>query len=114
MSAHPERDVGQAQLATFADQFLSRDGVDWGAMFGSTGLRVRGKVFAVVTYAGDLMVKVPQARAAALSDAGAVSPVVMAGRAIREWVSMPIGAGVDAWHALVEEAHGYLDSITPR
>ena len=37
----------------------------------------------------------------------------MAGRTMREWVSMPRSAGVDAWRALVEEAHAYLDEITP-
>lgn len=113
MSGHPERAAGRAQLDEFADEFLARNGVDWGAMFGSTGLRVRGKVFALADYAGDLMVKVPQARAAELIATGGVSPIVMAGRTMREWVTMPLAAGVEAWRALVEEAYAYVESITP-
>jgi hypothetical protein len=107
------RDVAHDLLEDIAPPFLSRPGVDWGPMFGSTGLRVRGKVFAVATHSGALMVKVPQARAAQLRDTGTVSPVVMAGRTMREWVSMPVAAGAQAWCALVEEAYSYLDSITP-
>ena len=46
-----------------AEGYLSRDGVDIGPMFGSEGLRIRGKVFAFVGYRGSLVVKVPEARA---------------------------------------------------
>ncbi|MCU1690876.1 MAG: hypothetical protein JWN61_1221 [Pseudonocardiales bacterium] len=114
MSGRPDRAAGRAQLDEFADVFLARDGVDWGPMFGSTGLRVRSKVFALSTYAGELMVKIPEARARELAEAGSVAPVEMAGRTMREWVSMPISAGVDAWRALVHEAYAYVDAITPR
>lgn len=112
MSVPSGRDAAHYLLEDIAAPFLNRPGVDWGPMFASTGLRVRGKVFAVATHSGALMVKVPQARAAALIADGSADPVVMAGRTMREWVSMPVAAGVDAWRALVEEAYGYLDSIT--
>ena len=113
MTGHPAREAGRAQLDEVADEFLARDGVDWGAMFGSTGLRVRGKVFALATFDGDLMVKVPAARAAELAAAGAATPVSMAGRTMREWVAMPLAAGPSAWRALIDEAHAYVDAITP-
>ncbi len=110
----PRRAAGRAQLDEFAEQFLARPDVDWGAMFGSVGLRVRGKVFALADFDGDLMVKIPADRVAELSAAGAVAPVEMAGRTMREWVTMPIEAGADAWRDLTAEAHAYVDRITPR
>ena len=39
-----------------ADGYLERTGVDIGPMFGSEGLRIRGKVFAFVSYRGALVV----------------------------------------------------------
>lgn len=113
MTTHRGREAGRAQLEEFADDFLARDGVDWGAMFGSTGLRVRSKVFALADYDGNLMVKVPATRASELIAAGAAAPIVMAGRTMREWVTMPLSAGVDAWRALADEAFAYVGSITP-
>ncbi|MES2171463.1 MAG: TfoX/Sxy family protein [Actinomycetota bacterium] len=83
-------------------------------MFGSTGLCVRGKVFAVVDSAGDLMVKIPESRTNELIAAGVVTRMVMRDREMREWVTMPVGAGIDRWHELAGEAYAYLDEITPR
>jgi hypothetical protein len=87
---------------------------DWGAIFGSTGLRVRSRVFAVANDAGDLMVKISERRAGELISEGAVTGMIMHGREMREWVTMPIEAGADNWRELVGEAHAYLDQITPR
>jgi TfoX/Sxy family transcriptional regulator of competence genes len=108
------RAAGKAMLDDIAPRYLARPDVDWGAMFGSVGLRVRGKVFAVATYDGDLMVKIPAERVAQRVADGSVTAVEMAGRTMREWVSMPISAGEGAWQELLDEAHAYLDEITPR
>jgi hypothetical protein len=72
---------------------------------------VRGKIFAVVNSAGNLMVKVPEQRADALEADGTATRMVMRGRVMREWVEMPPERGEAAWEALLEEAYAYLDEI---
>jgi TfoX/Sxy family transcriptional regulator of competence genes len=108
------REAAQALLDQVAPEFLEKPEVDWGPMFGSTGLRVRGKVFAVANRAGELMVKLPEKRADELVDDGTVRRAVMREREMREWVTIPLDAGADGWRELVGEAYAYLDQITPR
>ena len=101
-------------LARLAEPYLARAGVSWGRMFSSTGLRVRGKIFAVVNHSANLMVKVPESRADELDTSGAAPRMVMRDREMREWVEMPLPAGEDAWRDLLAEAFAYVDEITPR
>ena len=108
------RAAAHERLEGLADPFLARADVDWGRMFGTIGLRVRRKVFAVAVQSGGLMVKVPEARADERIAAGEVERMVMAGRSIREWVVAPAEAPDALWVDLLEEAHAYLDAITPR
>jgi TfoX/Sxy family transcriptional regulator of competence genes len=103
----------QERLDVFAADYLARPDVDWGRMFGTIGLRVRGKIFAVAVHTGGLMVKIPEARADARIAAGEVERMVMRGREMREWVVAPLDAPDDVWASLLEEAHAYLDEITP-
>jgi TfoX/Sxy family transcriptional regulator of competence genes len=105
---------GDARLDAIADELLRKPDVDWGRMFSTIGLRVRGKVFGLVNHGGSLMVKIPEARADELISQGAVARMVMAGRSMREWVEMPYGAGEDAWRELLGEAYTYLDRITDK
>lgn len=111
---HAEHAAAQARLEGLAEPYLARPGVDWGRMFGTIGLRVRGKVFAVAVHDGGLMVKIPAARAAERMAAGEVRRMVMAGREMREWVVAALDAPDALWTSLLEEAHAYLDAITPR
>jgi TfoX/Sxy family transcriptional regulator of competence genes len=104
----------QERLDGFAGDYLARPGVDWGRMFGTVGLRVRGKIFAVAVHTGGLMVKIPEARADERIAAGDVTRMVMRGREMREWVVAPHDASDAVWGSLLEEAHAYLDEITPR
>lgn len=103
----------QERLEGFADDYLARPGVDWGRMFGTVGLRVRGKIFAVAVHTGGLMVKIPEARADDRIAAGEVERMVMRGREMREWVVAPLDAPDAVWTSLLEEAYAYLDEITP-
>lgn len=105
---------GQARLDGLAADHLTRPGVDWGRMFGSIGLRVRGKVYAVAVHDDGLMVKIPETRADARVAAGEVTRMVMRGREMREWVVAPLDAPDELWISLLDEAHAYLDEITPR
>ena len=111
---HEAVERGDKRLSALAEDYLKRPGVDWGRMFATTGLRVRGKVFGLVDFHGWLMVKVPQARATALVGDGDAERVEMNGRLMREWVRMPFEAGEPAWRALLDEAYRFLDEITPR
>ena len=103
-----------ARLDGLAAEYLARPGVDWGRMFGTIGLRVRGKIFAVAVHSGGLMVKIPEARADERIAAGEVERMVMRGREMREWVVAPLDAPDALWESLLEEAYAYLDEITPR
>ena len=102
-----------AMLERLAKPFLDRDGVTWGRMFSSTGLGIRGKIFAVVNHSGNLMVKVPEVRADELEESGTATRMVMRGREMREWVEMSPDRGDAAWSDLLDEAYAYLDAITP-
>lgn len=101
-------------LEKLAEPYLAKPGVTWGRMFSTTGLSVLGKIFAVVNHSGNLMVKVPEARADALESARTATRMVMRGREMREWVEMTPEQGEAAWQELLAEAYAYVDSITPR
>jgi hypothetical protein len=101
-------------LEKLAEPYLAKPGVTWGRMFSTTGLGVRGKIFAVVNHSGNLMVKVPKARADALESARTATRMVMRGREMREWVEMSPEQGEVAWQELLADAYAYVDSITPR
>ena len=105
---------GDARLAILSEPYLAHSDVDWGRMFSTVGLRVRGKIFGLVNHAGHLMVKIPEARADELVETGTVQRMAMRGREMREWVELDYDAGDAAWASLLAEAHAYLDEITPR
>ena len=93
--------------------YLERAGVDIGPMFGSEGLRIRGKVFAFMGYRDGLIAKLPEARVTALADTGRGERMVMRDRAMREWVFVGDDA-TDLWPDVVAEAFAFVDEITPR
>src|SRR5262245_3722488 len=104
-----ERERAHAIFDPLAEDYLKRDGVDIGAMFGSEGLRIRGKVLG---FAGGLVVKVPEARADEVEASGVASRMEMRGRPAREWLVVPTSSA-DQWEPLMAEAFAYLDEITP-
>ena len=95
-----------------AAHYLELPDVDMGRMFASEGLRIRGKIFSLISFNGDLMLKLPAARTVELVDAGEAERVEMRGRAMREWVFVSVKRS-DLWDPLVGEAFAYLDEITP-
>ncbi|MGD5271776.1 hypothetical protein QT869_22540, partial [Xanthomonas citri pv. citri] len=95
-----------------AAEYLSRPGVDIGPMFGSEGLRIRGKIFAFVGYLSALVVKVPEARAEEIVAAGIAQRMVMREREMREWLLVDRGEH-EHWASLIAEAFAYVDEITP-
>jgi hypothetical protein len=111
-----ERDAakrrGKALFARIAAEYLPHEGVDMGPMFGSEGLRVRGKVFAFIGFDGDLIIKVPADRAAEWAATSGASRMVMNGRELREWLTLPQQESA-TWPHAIAEAYAYLDRITP-
>ena len=90
---------------------LARDGVDIGPMFGSEGLRIRGKVFAFRVKRG-IIAKLPEERVSELDAAGRAERMIMRERAMREWVFVPDAAS-DLWETVIDEAFAFVDRITP-
>jgi hypothetical protein len=79
-------DDADAAFARLAERFVNEPEVESGTGFGSApGLRVRGKIFAMLPH-GELVVKLPAERCAAMVEAGAGRPFVVGRRTMREWV----------------------------
>jgi len=109
-----QRSEGQRALDPLAAGFLQMPGVDRAAMFGSTGLRTHGKVFAFVGTAGELIVKVPADRASELVTDGVATRVRIGRNPAREWIGVPLqapGDNVDLWRDLLVEAHRYVSRL---
>jgi hypothetical protein len=106
--------AGRAVFDPIAAELTAGDDIDLGRMFGTEGLRVRGKVFAFVAHEGTLIAKVSQQRADELAASDGATRMIMRGREMREWVSLPLEAGTASWRALIVEARDFVDAITPR
>lgn len=106
---NPERARAVERLADVGSDLLERADVSMTRMFGSEALAVRGKLFAFASNAGDLVVKLSEQRVDELG----LDNMVMRGRPMREWAVVPFDAGEERWRAILGEAHGFVDAITP-
>jgi hypothetical protein len=104
-----ERADGRARFDELAPEYLARPEVAISRMFGSEALSVRGKMFAFAANDGCLVVKLPEDRIAELQ----LDNMVMRGRPMREWAKVPLGAGLERWRDIADQAHAFVDSITP-
>ena len=95
-------------FARIAEQYQDLPDVTAGTGFGGNpGLRVGGKIFAMLVR-DELVVKLPRDRAEALVSSGSGVPFDPGhGRIMREWVSVPFARKGD-WPDLVAEAFAYL------
>lgn len=104
VSAHEE---AEQRFGSLSDSLLADPGISEGRMFGSQGLKIGGKVFAMLVR-GRLVVKLPAERVAALVAAGAGELFDPGhGRLMKEWITVLPGADVD-WQALALEAKTYV------
>jgi hypothetical protein len=98
----------EERFASIAEmELLTRD-VTGGTGFGrSQGLRISGKIFAMLVN-GELVVKLPKARVEELSTSRVGHPFDPGhGRLMKEWLAVPTKAG-RRWPALVEEAREFV------
>lgn len=85
------------------EAFSGEPGVSTTRMFGSDGLKVGSKTFAMLVK-GRLVVKLTEERARQMCEAGiAIAFDPGHGRKMKQWVSVPADAGVD-WIELSREA----------
>jgi TfoX/Sxy family transcriptional regulator of competence genes len=102
VSAAPED-----RFAALARQFKRRAGVTTGRMFGSEGLKVGDKTFAMLVK-GQLVVKLPAASVEQLIADGAGEPFDPGhGRQMKEWLAVNADADVD-WRLLADEALAFV------
>jgi hypothetical protein len=101
-----------AILDPIAAEYLGLPGVDIGRMFRSEGLRIRGKVFAFVSFQGALALKLAEGRVDELDGEKGIARMVMRDRPMREWVTVS-AEDSERWGPLVAEAFAFVDSITP-
>jgi hypothetical protein len=81
-------------------------GVEEGRAFHAPGLKVGGRIFAMLV-AGELVVKLPAERCAALVQDGAGRPFQSGRRQMREWVAVD-EARADGWPELAAEALAFV------
>jgi len=86
---------------TLAEPLLVAPEVTRSTMMGFPCLRINGDFFASLEHAtGDLIVKLPRDRVAALIEDGDGQPFAPAGRTFREWARFP-DPDSDRWAALL-------------
>jgi TfoX/Sxy family transcriptional regulator of competence genes len=90
-----------------AAKLLNDDAISRKKMFGSTGLSIGGKVFALLVK-GKLVVKLPRQRVEALVLAEIGQPFDPGhGRLMKEWVAIEPAAGGE-WLNLAQEARDFV------
>jgi len=99
----PDPDV---RFAAIARKFRREADVSWGKLFSAYGLKVHGRIFAMVAH-GHLVVKLPKDRVDALVGQGLGERFDPGhGRPMQEWVSLH-GAEPD-WATVIAEAKDFV------
>jgi hypothetical protein len=99
----------EERYAALAEELLATtDATREGRGFGSEALKVRGRIFAMLSR-GRLVVKLPAARVTALVESGDGERFDPRGdgRLMREWLALSRGSGQD-WAGLAREAREFV------
>ena len=106
--------TAEQRYAELVAALLRRPGVTQdGRGFGSSALKVRGRMFATLSSKGAFVVKLPRARVDALVAAGQGRPFEPGpGRMMKEWLELSATSGQD-WAALAEEALTFVAGGAP-
>ena len=99
----------QQRYSEIVTAFLRRSGVtQQGRGFGSSALKVGGKMFATLSSSGALVVKLPRQRVDTLVAAGEGRPFEPGpGRVMQEWLEVGVASDQD-WVSLAEEAMAFV------
>jgi hypothetical protein len=102
----------EPRVARVVDAFANDPQVTYGGRgFGSTGLKVNGKIFAMLSSKGTFVVKLPRGRVEELVRLGKGECFDPGhGRLMKEWVVL--GGGTASWIELAREAHRFVKSGT--
>ncbi len=98
----------KARFAALAESLAGEPGVDFGPGarkgFGSSALKVNGKIFAMVSAADEFVVKLPRARVEELETSGVGRKFDPGhGRLMKEWLALNADA-TRQWPVLAREA----------
>jgi TfoX/Sxy family transcriptional regulator of competence genes len=100
----------EKSFAAVSERLSQEPDVEQGSAFQSPGLKVHGKIFAMLVK-GELVVKLPAERVNELVSAGAGRPFESGRRVMKEWVSLR-PADEEAYAAYVVEAHNFVAAQT--
>jgi hypothetical protein len=104
-----EGDAFDAIAAALRAEGLADEASGWPRAFGSTALKVRGKIFAMPMN-GALVLKLPGHRVEALIASGDGAPFTSGqGRPMKEWVT--IAGAKEAWMDLAREAREFVAGV---
>lgn len=111
MTLRPATDLGAAErFDKLTTRFLTEPDVSEGRMFGSPGLKIGTKIFAMLVK-GELVVKLPRGRVDQLVASGDGTPFDPGhGRLMKEWVTSPPSNSRD-WEQLTSEALEFVRSL---
>jgi TfoX/Sxy family transcriptional regulator of competence genes len=103
----PGASPGDPAFARVLDAFSRERGVTTGTMMASVGLKVDGKIFAMLVR-GKLVAKLPKDRVDALVEAGAGKRFDPRhdGRVMKEWIELE--GREPPWIELAREAHRFV------
>jgi hypothetical protein len=102
----------EERYAALSRAFLERGAVrQEGKGFGSSALKVDGRIFAMLSSRGEFVLKLPRERVAQLIASGqAVHYDAGKGRPMKEWLALPPDSPLD-WSELAEEALTFVRRI---
>lgn len=103
----------KTRFAALAETFAGEPGVDFGQGakkgFGSSALKVNGKIFAMVSAADEFVVKLPRARVDELEASGVGKKFDPGhGRLMKEWLALS-AKSTRQWDGLAREALRFVD-----
>ena len=111
-SAGPISSDVEQRFERLVASFVGRPGVtDRGRGWGASSLKVQGRIFAMLSNKGTLVVKLPRARVDALVESGdGVRYDPRGGRPLKEWLELDPGSR-KRWAALAGEALEFVGEI---
>jgi hypothetical protein len=99
--------AAEAAFEALAARYAGEPGIDRGTGFGSApGLRAGGRIFAMLPH-GELVVKLPAERCAAMVAAGDGRLFQVGRRTMREWLVVE-GVELERWTTLADDALAYV------